>query len=879
MGDTHDSLIRTQRAIKAKLTTIEKDLQAQNGAKLSQIRFDETLKKLEQRSKSIESHHAKIYPLCADAAEEANQDAEYNFLYNRHLTLLEELEILRPAPAASVPVVVKTKVKLPELPTPHFDGNLNDWMSFQDLFNCAINSNTSLEPAQKLQYLQNCLSKEAKTVIKHLPATDDNYDEAWRLLKNRFDNKREIITANLRRLTGQPAMKDENGSALRKLIDTTKECFQALKALKQPVQHWDSWLIFIIADKLDAETHRQWVLSIKPATLPTFEELCDFLDQRCRAISESGTVKFKSNSHSNSNEKKVSSHHGSVDAKCRICNDSHLTFKCPTFHKQTIPERRETIKRKNLCFNCLGHGHKTTSCSSSFTCKKCKKKHHTMVHLDSPVPDETPGVSSLTAHKGPQRSQVLLQTAIVNIQDKYGNLQSFRALLDSASEVSFVSERCIKKLALPTKMTNLTIKGVSATVVGSSTKVAQLQVSSRIYVFSTTIAAYVIPRVTGRIPSSDIDPTNLTYLHGLKLADQFYYNPEDIDLLIGADRFSSLQRPTPVIHGPPGSPDAMDTVFGWTISGEVKNSKLAIVTSFHVNCQLETIMQKFWELESVPEVSTNSSEEEECERHFVNNCRRMDNGRYMVRLPLKQDTPALGFSRDLAVRRLMHLERRLKSNPTLRDEYVKVLREYQDLGHMEKVPMNDVRENLSTYYMPHHCVIKESSTTTRVRVVFDASAKTTSGISLNERCMVGPKTQDDLIAILLRFRLWAVAITTDVRKMYSQFLVHPDDRDLQRIVWRENPDNPIEDWRMTGVTFGQTSAPYLATRALKQLAHDEKLNFPLASEVTCRDTCVDDIMTGANDPQEGRILQQQLLQMFPVLVWSFGSGHPMTPAF
>ncbi|CAG7829964.1 unnamed protein product, partial [Allacma fusca] len=126
MADTHDSLVRTQRAIKAKLTTIDKDLQAQNGAKLSQIRFDETAKKLEQCSKSIESHHSKIYPLCKDQAEEGAQDAEYDFLYNRHVSLLEELEILRPTPPTSVPVPVKAKVKLPDLPTPHFDGNLND---------------------------------------------------------------------------------------------------------------------------------------------------------------------------------------------------------------------------------------------------------------------------------------------------------------------------------------------------------------------------------------------------------------------------------------------------------------------------------------------------------------------------------------------------------------------------------------------------------------------------------------------------------------------------------------------------------------------------------------------------------------------------------
>ncbi|CAG7718239.1 unnamed protein product, partial [Allacma fusca] len=791
-----------------------------------------------------------------DQAEEGAQDAEYDFLYNRHVSLLEELEILRPSPPTSVPVPVKAKVKLPDLPTPHFDGNLNDWMSFQDLFNCSINSNDSLSSSQKLQYLQNCLSKEAKNVIKHLPSTDANYNEAWKLLKARFDNKREIITAILRRLTSQPTMKDENGQGLRKLIDTTKECFQAMKVLNQPVEHWDSWLVFVVSEKLDSETHRHWILSIKPSTVPTFEELCDFLDQRCRAISESGTLKVKSSSNNHNNDRRVSSHHGTVDAKCRVCSESHLTFKCPTFHKQSITERRDTLKSRNLCFNCLASGHRTNTCPSTSTCKKCKKKHHTMVHYEG----STPEVSTLTTLHA-NHSQVLLGTAVIQAQDRFGDLHPVRALLDSASEVSFVSERCVKKLALPTKFINLSIKGVSGTTIGSSTQVAQIKVISRIHEYSTTIEAYVMKKVTSRLPSSPVNPTKLTHIQGLKLADPFYYKPEDTDLLIGADLYSNLLRPTPVLVGPPGLPNAMDTIFGWVVTGKTHASKQTIVTSHHTNCRLESIMQKFWELESLPEESTLSSGEA-CEQHFQKTYRRLENGRYMVRLPFKESSPGLGSSRDMAIRRLLQVEKRLKSNPDLRNQYVDVLREYQQLGHMERVPSDQLKESASTYYMPHHCVIKDSSTTTKVRVVFDASAKSSTGVSLNDKCMVGPRTQDDLIAILLRFRMWAVAITADVRKMYPQFLVHPDDCDLQRIVWRENSTDPIEDWRMTGVTFGHTSAPYLATRSLNQLDIDEASNYPLAAEVTQRDTYVDDLMTGANSHAEARTLQDQLLKMF-----------------
>lgn len=88
------------------------------------------------------------------------------------------------------------------------------------------------------------------------------------------------------------------------------------------------------------------------------------------------------------------------------------------------------------------------------------------------------------------------------------------------------------------------------------------------------------------------------------------------------------------------------------------------------------------------------------------------------------------------------------------------------------------------YYLPHHGVVRESSTTTKLRVVFDASCKTANGINLNDTLLVGPTTQDDLFSILTRFRSHRIVLIADIEKMYRQVMMRSEDRDLQRIVWR-----------------------------------------------------------------------------------------------
>ncbi|GFU88228.1 uncharacterized protein TNCV_846211 [Trichonephila clavipes] len=187
------------------------------------------------------------------------------------------------------------------------------------------------------------------------------------------------------------------------------------------------------------------------------------------------------------------------------------------------------------------------------------------------------------------------------------------------------------------------------------------------------------------------------------------------------------------------------------------------------------------------------------------------------------------------------------------------------MGHIEEVVEDE--DSAIVYYLPHHGVYRQGSKTTPLRVVFNASSITTSGESLNALQLNGGVLQRDLFSILLNFRAGKFAVTADIKKMFRMILIDESqrererERDLLRIVWKDKIDSPVKIFRLTTVTYGTKSAPYLATRSLKQLAIDDGYKYPLAAEVIMSDVYMDDLLTGADDLKSGRKLQVQLVSM------------------
>ncbi|XP_049293464.1 uncharacterized protein LOC125769073 [Anopheles funestus] len=408
---------------------------------------------------------------------------------------------------------------------------------------------------------------------------------------------------------------------------------------------------------------------------------------------------------------------------------------------------------------------------------------------------------------------VFLETAIVSIVDDYGKQHEARALLDSGSMANFVSEALDRKLLNTRTKVNVSVSGIGKAiqqVKGSITAT----VRSKIHHFDTQLEFLILDLPSADIPTTPIDVSSWE-MRNVTLADPTYHIPGKIDIVIGGDAFWELHTGNKRSLGT-GRPWLVETQFGWTVAGNSsqQTNTPRICHAAMNEKQLESIMTRFWENETILDDPVLSNEEDSCEKHYISTTTRNASGRYVVKLPFNPIPGiVLGASRESAKRRFLALERRLESNPLMKSAYSSFMEEYQRLGHMRKLS-NPVDDTCPHYYLPHHAVLKEKSTSTKVRVVFDASCKTSSGISLNDTLLVGPIIQQDLFTIMLRFRSHAIAITADVEKMYRQILHDPLDKNFLRILYRDNPREAIDTFELQTVTYGTASALFLATRTL-----------------------------------------------------------------
>ena len=258
-----------------------------------------------------------------------------------------------------------------------------------------------------------------------------------------------------------------------------------------------------------------------------------------------------------------------------------------------------------------------------------------------------------------------------------------------------------------------------------------------------------------------------------------------------------------------------------------------------------------------------SPEERSVTQFFETHHSRTDSGNFVIPLPRRQGAGPLGESPPQAVRRFLSLERTLHTKRQFK-ELDLVVKEYFDMGHTEQVPVADMRERSdnTVFYLPIHAVRKESSTTSKVRAVFDASAKSSTGVSLNDTLLVGPTVHPPLVDVLIRFRLHRVALTTDVSRMYRAVHLTPSDRYLHRFVWRSDPNHELQDYRMTRLTFGVNASSFIANMAVKRNARDHAIDHPLASKVVDESFYVDDGLTGADSVEGAVKLQCELQNLF-----------------
>ncbi|XP_045495987.1 uncharacterized protein LOC123694566 [Colias croceus] len=797
---------------------------------------------------------------------------------------------------------VSSEVKLPQIQLPTFSGNYEEWQSFHDMFVSLIDRNPSLSQVQKLHYLKCSLKGEPENLLRSLSTTDTNYEEAWDRLKRRYNNKRFNVNEILKRLFGQKPMSSESATAIKHLIDTTEACLKALKNLDIDVSSWDAIINFLIVSKLDLESRRQWETEAgrsQTDSIPKWSELVTFLESRFRTL-EMLVCEYKQNmkvNNINPKQTRQKSFHIIQDNKkdtykennkvCVCCSDAHLLYQCKQFGGKSPEERYEFIQAKRLCFNCFSSNHNVRSCHQSTCCRRCGRRHHTLLHIerDPPPVSGEPCTSKghqptsldenrhydkkVVAHfaKDTHQTKVLLATALARIKSANGCIQIARILIDQGSEASFITESTVQYLCLKRTPINGLITGVGDGKLRSKHIVSFELESLHNHEFSVSVNAFVLPSLSSFLPSSKVSIFDWPELSSLPLADPKYGSPGKIDIILGVDIFSQIMLSGFLKHPIHDGPIAQNTHLGWILSGRIGENEESNprVVNLHLQVREDNILTQFWEIEREPDLIGKKLTKEEirCEEIYESTTTRNEEGRYVVRLPFKEPDPkcVYGNSKEVALKRFKVLERKFKKNSDLHAEYEKVIVDYQNQKHMKPILSKEDIEYPFSFYLPHHAVIREDKETTKLRVVFDASCKGNNNISLNDTLLVGPKIQQDLRHIIMRWRTHIYCIVADIVQMYRQIVVHEDDSNFQRILWRADPSQPIQHFKLSRLTFGTACAPYLAVKSLQQLARDEESKYPLAAKITLEDFYMDDLLTGCNSEEEAIDIYTEMNQL------------------
>ncbi|XP_072158658.1 uncharacterized protein [Bemisia tabaci] len=795
--------------------------------------------------------------------------------------------------------------RLPKLQLVKFDGSLGNWRTWYNLFKVSVHSNPALTAVEKFQYLIGSLKDEALALITGLDITEGNYTVAWQLLCQRFHSERRHIFFHYNGFLDLPELKqlDQISSFITKI----REHSQALSALGHPPEHYDGLLTALVVRRFSPR-FRQRLEDYRGAetNFPKMKEILAFLEKECRSAEDCPTAKkdqkslitcpettpSSTSSKNPKGKKQVASKSESKGTtgslQCPCCHKSHRLGSCNVFRNQSLEEKRRTVSKGSRCYGCLGP-HQIADCSSTGSCSRCgSRKHNSLLHPEEANPSghaSADNVKSMTATPpkptpaliGTMSSTVLLAT--VQLRIKAGrSSQVVRGILDSASMGTLITKECASKLGLRLVPTS-NVSGVSGSVVQSHGQAHVTLSSINHKTFAKDHPVTVVDSITAPTPSVAISSQIRQKILGWNLADPTFDVCSPIDILIGVDLFARLIVGPPITLGP-DLPTAFQTLLGCVLMGSAPSQEppiTSMLACLHVS-PFESApssdqffdFQRFYELEDIKPSKSIQAPDDPAEIHYRATTKRLDSGRYQVSLPFKAPPETLGDSRTQAERRFYALERRFRTQPEFKKRYVDYMNGYLDSGFMAPAPKEATHG--PHYFLPHHGVIKETSNNHKLRVVMDASAKTTSGKSLNDILHNGPSLISHIRDLLLKFRRHKIVFSCDIKQMYLQISMDPTHRRYHLVLWRPDENSPLRIYQMTTVTFGVGPSSFLAIRTLIQLALDHRVEFPLAANIILEESYADDLASGDRDIPRALTKRQQLIELlkkgnFPLAKW------------
>ncbi|XP_062541893.1 uncharacterized protein LOC134209887 [Armigeres subalbatus] len=492
-----------------------------------------------------------------------------------------------------------SRTRFPELKLPTFSGRLSKWINFRNNFTSLIHDNAQLSTIDKFNYLRASLKDEALLQVNQIQVTSSNYTIAWGVLESKFENHKLIAQEHLKALFAVAPMKTESFQALNHILMTFKINLQQLEKLGEDTEQWSTLLAFMLSQKLDDDTLRQWETHHSCKNIPSYKAMVEFLENHCAILQSTSSRK---SSEFKKSYKTPVVHAAVSTGSCIVCNvGSHSVEQCTRFGKMKVVDRKMLARKLGLCLNCLHSGHFVAECSRS-TCRKCGQRHHTLLHpyvndagqgqnvnqsssqknnrgpqaansqfqqsnqaqtrnnsqhlQTTPIPSTSsqnarppPPTNPSTVHHTATPSKThhhsktaLLSTAIVKLGDRHGNTVLARALLDSGSQISLITENLSQRLNFRRLRENLPVKGVGGSLSVAKQSVLATILSCNSEYKSCEVQFYVLSKITSSLPQQHIDTSSWNLPTGVCLADPKFNEPGAIDVILGVTVFTICCR-------------------------------------------------------------------------------------------------------------------------------------------------------------------------------------------------------------------------------------------------------------------------------------------------------------------------------------------------
>lgn len=790
-------------------------------------------------------------------------------------------------------------VKLPKLGLPAFSGELGEWPSFWSLFERVIDA-TNLDPADKLAYLFSALKGPARELVQGFTTTRESYPLVVSLLKEKYADLSKMKRGLRQQLQELPAIRRE--ADLIPTLNKIERLLQQISSIGGSVDEdfiedivvgkLPFWLVDRVYETKMAQ--KDWSIAqlrkILRDTVNRRENVYMYRDthaaakQRKEPRNGCSRDKHPQTEHSSNStvylatEGKMQSDSNASKGipkskpkkSCVFCGATHFHDECQKY--SSLSQREDRLEELKRCERCLQKGHGSQNCDRRLKpCFYCKNRSHvgamcpvhhgptnvsaTEVRRESgrelttkPKEKNRPLVSMSAAHQTTTQALLMCKSAMVFNPDDEKLREEAVIFLDSGSHNSYIDEDLARRIKLKMERAKpMAILPFQAQEpIKLRTRVTRITIGTMKGKIS--ISLHAIQKLAATFPPVEID---LPQTDNNRSIARTLRQPQ---ILIGMDNFFEL------FSGFEKRKDGrylVHTTLGPLIAGTVPTQceEDAVVTYSAMNLQV------FWDLESIGITDADSRTEDSLAMEmFRKSVTRDQDGRYSVGWPWRSVKLTLAPTFGLCVGRLNSLLKRLRGHPELLKEY-KAVFEYQlEQGIIERAP--EYAQGV-VHYLPHQLVLTPGKTT-KLRVVFDASAKGKNGASLNEALYQGPLLLPNLVGVLLRARQYRHLLIADIEKAFLQIGLHQKDRDATRFLWVRDTNRPVDSsnlevYRYTRVLFGISSSPFLLAAVVRH--HLEQYNTTLSRTIQ-QNMYVDNVVLGFNSIEEGEEMYQDSKILF-----------------